>query len=156
MSKRTYDVKKSLELTSILLGLMINYGSSPFKKRAIEGGMPVYLDSRGNRCPVGTYLTATVCRTLDRVFPLHSIRDIVENLSSNPYLCDEVSIEDIPLIVLDNLDFFSDIQRLHDSSVYWHSRGLTELGKEFLLYIIDEYRLDRTKFKFLIDSRYEE
>lgn len=88
----------------------------------------VYENKDGNCCAVGRYIDSNKidrCLLLGTVFTL-GLKTAEEKV--------KVDLEDILLSEYrgHDLDFWDDLQALHDSRFHWDKEGLSEEGKEYV------------------------
>ena len=57
---------------------------------------------------------------------------------------------DLPKIITDNVKLFSYLQGLHDNKTNWEKVGLSKEGKEYLLLIINKFKLVKKPFLCLL------
>lgn len=114
----------------------VKYYSEDTSRRSTEEKNCVYLSKNGNKCAFSR------CCTEEGVELLHKNegRSVgVLDCTSPLYLGKEIDDVLKPEYKGHSIDFWRNLQDLHDSENYWDSNGLTKEGLERLKYIKQNY-----------------
>lgn len=121
------------------------YGANPIARRNIAvGGTCKYqpLKETSEGCAIGRFMPKD-----------KSYRDYCDSYGSITEILNiEWLVERLPEWMRKmDLQFLSDIQKLHDSPLYeyWNAKGLTKDGKEYVNYIIVEYELNMSRISLV-------
>ncbi len=136
-----------METLSKLIAEKLSYYTNDPTKRCVSSSGSCYysgkiakIESKG--CFIGCQLSEEDSLKADEYFAINSkdsgLNDLIENEQ-------EIGIT-IPQIIKDNIRLMRDMQDLHDTTHYWDTKGLTEMGKERLKGIISQHTLDEKDF----------
>lgn len=137
-----------------LLDTLQYYTVAPNERRSVkltEGGLqdgcyyePLLKTSTG--CAIGRHLTPEAQKQFDKIGSITSVYDALEE--QTPGRIKEL----LPTWMLElGIGYLQQIQFLHDDSKSWYKTGLTLRGKTEVGRLVDEYELDRSKFKAFLN-----
>lgn len=138
-SNRALSTKMMEDILLECIELYSNEGN-----RSIDGEIPMYYKDGSKGCPVGRLLGQRLSKTIDTYSPVTNVRILIQYVSEGKI--PEVAIGDIPSIVLNNVDFFHDIQLFHDLNRNWDKNSLSLYGQIALNKIIQDFKLDERRF----------
>jgi hypothetical protein len=138
MDEKRLEMNTQKTKIGIIEELFDNYFCTNPEKRSVDKyGNCKYLDDHtGNKCAVGMCFSPYV--TIGGILGYNgSVYCLTESLMRNygMYLDDVLREEYLG----HDLGFWSDVQSLHDSSMFWNAFGLTEEGNQYLNTLKERY-----------------
>lgn len=126
----------SLSKAQIIEDTVAYYSKDPKGRRSFINDMPdyegcAYLSPNGNRCAFGRYMVDEVVEEIQNEY--HSIWSIYYDFNKTE--TDKDGILGWPLVEEargHSLQFWIEVQNLHDIDEYWNNEGLTGQGKKRL------------------------
>jgi hypothetical protein len=133
--------------TELLLDALEYYTVDPVGRRCVDEDnecrySPVSLGRQetSEGCAIGRLLNSDVAKRIDDRYGSVGIDTLIKK--------QEKELPDFMNVT--NFKFLSKCQNLHDINYYWTKTGLSDIGKNRVSAIIEEYNLDKDKFeKFL-------
>ena len=121
-----------------ILEEIVNYYSEDTNRRAVEGLACEYITPDNRRCAVG------LCLIDPTIMPSAAINDpqLVEEIGSNHF--QESILENFePEYRIDDVSFWSQLQKLHDNKHNWDNKGLTSEGNIYYDQLKKKYTNER-------------
>jgi len=108
-----------------ILNEIVNYYSEDTKRRAVEGVSCVYITPDNRRCAVGMCLTDPSLIKGNK-----AINDdfFMLDEDENQFKAEVLSLFK-PEYRINDINFWSNLQSLHDTKMYWDDKGLTSEGQ---------------------------
>jgi hypothetical protein len=108
-----------------ILNEIVNYYSEDTNRRAVEGMSCVYITPDNRRCAVGICLTDPSLMLGNK-----AINDDYFMLNEDEFKPDILDLFK-PEYRINDINFWSNLQSLHDTKMYWDDKGLTNEGQLF-------------------------
>jgi hypothetical protein len=128
----------------ILQETVAYYAADPVGRRAKLGAKCMYRTPEGRRCAVGRCMTKA--SVVAYAAYIGTVKNLVSTVLNGAYIGYDTVVRQ-PLkrnYQGHNLNFWDDLQALHDNNTYWTESGLSAEGQQFVAVLSERYREPQT------------